>query len=101
MARIRTEGYARDLEESEPGVRCIAAPLFLGGARPRGAVSIAAPRERLSAARMRSLAPILLRVVSSFLGPAGPGGGGRALDGARTDPENWARSERHSVPRNR
>ena len=68
--RIRADGYARDLEESEPGVRCIAAPLFLGGARPRGAVSIAAPRERLSAARMRSLAPVLLRVIASFLGPA-------------------------------
>ena len=37
MTRIRADGYARDLEESEPGVRCIAAPLFLGGARPRGA----------------------------------------------------------------
>ena len=96
MTRIRAEGYARDLEESEPGVRCIAAPLFLGGARPRGAVSSAAPRERLSAARMRSLAPVLLRVISSFLGPALHG----ALDGAGANPQNWARSERRSAPRN-
>ncbi len=102
MTRIRADGYARDLEESEPGVRCIAAPLFLGGARPRGAISIAAPRERLSAARMRSLAPVLLRVVSSFLGPAAaPAGDAGALDGAGGDPENWARSERRSGTRNR
>ena len=64
MARVRADGWARDMEESEQGVRCLAAPLFLGGAVPRAAVSIAAPRERLSAARMRSLAPILLRATA-------------------------------------
>jgi len=69
MARIRSDGYARDMEESEQGVRCLAAPLFFGGSVPRAAVSIAAPRERLSAARMRSLAPILLRATTgSVLG---------------------------------
>jgi len=67
MARIRSDGYARDMEESEQGVRCLAAPLFLGGSVPRAAVSIAAPRERLSAARMRSLAPILLRATTGSL----------------------------------
>lgn len=81
MAKIRSDGWARDMEESEQGVRCLAAPLFLGGAVPRAAVSIAAPRERLSATRMRSLAPILLRATSSPpLG--GPRGGGRGLDDA-------------------
>jgi DNA-binding IclR family transcriptional regulator len=80
MARIRSDGYARDMEESEQGVRCLAAPLFLGGAAPRAAVSIAAPRERLSAARMRSLAPILLRASRAALLGAQHGGG---LDDAR------------------
>ena len=27
MARIRADGFARDMEESEQGVRCLAAPL--------------------------------------------------------------------------
>jgi DNA-binding IclR family transcriptional regulator len=91
MARIRADGYARDMEESEQGVRCLAAPLFLGGARPRAAVSIAAPRERLSAARMRALAPVLLRTISAFLGPVAAPGRGDGLDDAGTDSENGAR----------
>jgi IclR family acetate operon transcriptional repressor len=99
MARIRQDGYARDVEESEQGVRCVAAPLFLGGARPRAAVSIAAPRERLSTARMKALAPVLLRATSSLLGPAGraPGNG---LDDGGPEPENWSPSERRSGRRN-
>ncbi len=100
MARIRAEGYARDVEESEQGVRCLAAPLFMGTARPRAAVSIAAPRERLSAARMRALAPVLLRATSSLLNPASGANGAAALDGGRADPENWAPSERRSGERN-
>lgn len=78
MAKVRADGWARDMEESEQGVRCLAAPLFLGGGAPRAAVSIAAPRERLSAARMRSLAPILLRATSIPL----PGDGLDDGDGA-------------------
>ncbi len=61
-ARIRVDGYARDREESEIGVRCIAAPVFLGAKVPRAAISIAAPRERLPAGRIRKIAPILLAI---------------------------------------
>jgi DNA-binding IclR family transcriptional regulator len=58
-ARVRVEGYARDMEESEVGVRCVAAPVFLGSALPRAAVSVSAPRERLPASRMRFVVPEL------------------------------------------
>jgi len=61
MAKVRRDGYATDLEESEPGVRCVAAPVFLGGAAPVAAASIAAPKERMPVARMRALALDLLR----------------------------------------
>ncbi|MDP9295493.1 MAG: IclR family transcriptional regulator [Actinomycetota bacterium] len=64
MARIRSDGFARDMEESETGVRCLAAPVFLGSPRPRAAVSVSAPRERLSSARIRAIAPILLRAAA-------------------------------------
>ena len=83
MARIRSEGYARDMEESEQGVRCIAAPLFLGGSVPRAAVSIAAPRERLTAARMRALAPVLLRATAEPVLGAAPAGRSDSLDDTR------------------
>ena len=60
MARIRSDGFARDMEESEVGVRCIAAPVFVGTARPRAAVSISAPRDRMSSSRIRAIAPLLV-----------------------------------------
>ena len=68
--RIRGDGYARDMEESELGVRCLAAPVFLGSARPRAAVSISAPPEPLPASRMRAIVPLLLSATAA----AGTGG---------------------------
>lgn len=64
-ARIRADGYARDMEESEVGVRCLAAPIFLGSAMPRAAVSVSAPRERLSAARIRVVVPLLVAAAAA------------------------------------
>jgi DNA-binding IclR family transcriptional regulator len=63
--RIRADGYARDMEESEVGVRCLAAPIFLGSARPRAAVSVSAPRERLSASRVRVVVPLLTSLAAA------------------------------------
>jgi IclR family acetate operon transcriptional repressor len=71
MGRIRSEGFAKDLEESEPGVRCVAAPVFFGGSTPVAAVSISAPRERLPTAAMRRVIEALRREIP------------RAGDGAR------------------
>lgn len=64
-ARIRSDGYARDMEESEVGVRCLAAPVFLGSALPRAAVSVSAPRERLPAARIRAVVPVLVSAAAA------------------------------------
>ena len=63
--RIRAGGYARDMEESEIGVRCLAAPVFLGSARPRAAVSVSAPRERLPASRIRVVAVELVSATAT------------------------------------
>jgi IclR family transcriptional regulator, KDG regulon repressor len=73
--RIRADGYARDREESELGVRCLAAPVFLGSARPRAAVSVSAPRDRLPASRMRAIIPILVGATAAagIDGPTGRG----------------------------
>jgi IclR family acetate operon transcriptional repressor len=77
MGRIRSDGFARDMEESEPGVRCLAAPVFLGSPRPRAAVSVSAPRERLSTARIRAIAPLLVRASAKATAGAGNGAGRR------------------------
>ncbi len=63
MARTRKRGYALDLEESEEGVRCVALPIFLGRAVPIGAVSVAAPSQRLSDARVKQIVPVFKRIV--------------------------------------
>jgi IclR family acetate operon transcriptional repressor len=68
MGRIRRDGYAQDLEESEPGVHCVAAPLFLGHPVPRAAVSVSAPRDRLPPVRILDVIP-LLSEVTRVLGP--------------------------------
>ena len=68
MARIRADGFARDMEESEVGVRCIAAPVFVGSSRPRAAVSISAPRDRMSSSRIRAIGPLLVEGASGSAG---------------------------------
>jgi len=65
MARIRTEGFAKDMEESEAGVRCVAAPVFFGGEAPVAAISISAPKGRLPATRMREVVRSLLRGITA------------------------------------
>jgi len=70
MARIRTDGFAKDMEESESGVRCVAAPVFFGADGPVAAISISAPKERLPAARMREVVRSLLREIAATPGAA-------------------------------
>jgi DNA-binding IclR family transcriptional regulator len=47
LARIRRRGYALDLEEHEPGVRCVAAVVRGPDGRAAAAISIAGPSQRL------------------------------------------------------
>jgi IclR family acetate operon transcriptional repressor len=54
LERIRLRGFATDEEENEPGVNCIAFPVYYASSNPEGAVSISAisyrtPHERLLA----------------------------------------------------
>lgn len=47
LQRVRSTGYARDNEELELGVRCIAAGIFDDGGKLIAGLSISAPAERL------------------------------------------------------
>ena len=47
LALVRSKGYARDNEELEPGVRCIAAGIFDDSGKLVAGLSISAPAERL------------------------------------------------------
>jgi IclR family acetate operon transcriptional repressor len=70
IQRVRADGFARDMEESELGVKCLAVPVFFGGPAPVASISISAPKERLPASRMRQVANTLMRAAAS-IGPDG------------------------------
>lgn len=51
------------------GVRCIGVPVFLGQSTPAAALSLSAPRTRLSDQRIAEIAPLLRRMVDEALAP--------------------------------
>jgi DNA-binding IclR family transcriptional regulator len=52
---VRRSGYAVDDEEAELGLRCVGAAVTDGQGQTRTAVSLAAPLERMSSARVAEL----------------------------------------------
>ena len=74
LERIRREGYATDSEESELGIRCVAAPIFGHWGGVVAAVSVAGPAGRLTVDRMPELARAVMATaaeISSRMGYAG------------------------------
>ena len=66
FAEVRKRGYAIEDEESEPGIRCIAAPVRGADGTVVGAVGIAGPSQRLSLEGLEALAPALLEAVAAI-----------------------------------
>lgn len=53
LRAIRARGWAADDQETDPGVNCLAVPVFLTGpGRPTGAVSVSAPAYRTPLSRL-------------------------------------------------
>lgn len=67
LAEARSQGFATIDEVFAPGMSAMAAPV-MRGAQAIGVISIAGPRQRLTRARMRALAPALLAATAQ-LGP--------------------------------
>ena len=61
LARVRKAGYACDLEEHEPQVRCIAAPVWDHSGAVNAGLSVTGPTVRMSSARLREIAPLVRR----------------------------------------
>lgn len=59
LRRVRKRGYACDLEEHEPHIRCIAAPIWDHTGAIHGSLSITGPAIRMTIARIRELAPLI------------------------------------------
>jgi len=70
LASVRERGFAVESEESEPAVRCVAVPIFLGRSTPTAALSLAAPAQRMTKAEQREIGPELRELVDRALGSA-------------------------------
>ncbi|WP_396899197.1 IclR family transcriptional regulator [Mycolicibacterium sp.] len=71
MAGYAKMGAAMDLEDNEPGIRCVAAPVRDASKAIVGAISVSATRPYMPAARMRGLVPVVRRAagrISSAMG---------------------------------
>lgn len=69
MTEARTRGYAVDDQENEPGINCIAFPVFLGSpTEPSGAVSVSALAYRTPLADLVAAAEEIRLMVNATLG---------------------------------
>jgi len=59
LFNIRSQGFALDNEENEPGIRCVGAPVLDYSGKAFAAISISGPRERMTLARAIELGPVL------------------------------------------
>lgn len=62
LAQVRRQGYAEDDEEYDPGVRCLAVPVFDMPSALAGAIGISGPSTRLTRTRMTELAAEVVEV---------------------------------------
>jgi DNA-binding IclR family transcriptional regulator len=78
LYRVRKNGYACDLEEHEPHIRCVAAPIWDNVGGVNASLSITAPVVRMAVTRLRQLAPLIQTAglqISRELGYQTPGYG--------------------------
>lgn len=59
LQKVRRQGFAYDLEENEPHIRCIAAPIWDHAGLVNASLSITGPAVRMSTTRLRELAPLV------------------------------------------
>lgn len=71
LKQIRNQGYGIEFEENEPGITCIAAPIFDNRGEITAAVSISGPSIRMTEDRLEELKTYITRTgekISSRLG---------------------------------
>lgn len=68
LRATRDRGYALDREESDPGITCIAFPIFLGTPKPAGAISISALASRTPLEALIDMADEIAGVIALHLG---------------------------------
>jgi IclR family KDG regulon transcriptional repressor len=66
LEKIRRRGYAVDDEEFDPGVRCIAVPVFDFRGKAVGSIGISGPSSRISTEQLPGLAIIVMEIGKSL-----------------------------------
>ncbi|PRY22608.1 IclR family transcriptional regulator [Aliiruegeria haliotis] len=70
LERARSRGYARDREEHEPGMICVAAPILIDGARVLGAVGLTGSTLQVDFRQLEGQLPRLHQCVEDIAGEA-------------------------------
>jgi IclR family acetate operon transcriptional repressor len=75
LESVRTAGYAYDDEEHQPGVRCIAAPVYDRYAQVVAAIGISGPTVRVTPERVAPLAALVMQAARELSAELGAGAG--------------------------
>lgn len=59
LERTRKDGFACDLEEHEPHIRCVAAPIWDHQGAVNASLSVTGPTVRMATGRIRQIAPLI------------------------------------------
>ncbi|MED4455677.1 IclR family transcriptional regulator [Metabacillus fastidiosus] len=62
LNRIKEQGYGTEFEENEPGITCIAAPIFDNSKKITAAISISGPSIRMTDERLAELKTVLIDI---------------------------------------
>ena len=66
LERVRAGGYAVDNIENEPGVRCVAAPIFNHYGSPIAAISLSGPADRVFGAKVELMGRALIEATQTI-----------------------------------
>lgn len=64
---VRERGYALDMEEAKPGLRCVAASVNSENSPLHGAVSVAAPKSRMQGTRLDEEVPEMVKGAANVI----------------------------------
>jgi DNA-binding IclR family transcriptional regulator len=62
LVRVRRDGFACDLEEHEPHIRCVAAPIWDHTGQVNASLSVTGPLVRMPTTRIRQIAPLIREI---------------------------------------
>jgi DNA-binding IclR family transcriptional regulator len=72
LTRVRSRGWASDVEEQELGVTCIGAPILVPGAAPPASLSISGPTSRLQPGDLAALGEAVVAAAARIAAKLGP-----------------------------